>query len=184
MTRTTVPDELTDPKEQALDDVLHWIWSWRLQRERLAATTMAQSGGPDPVSSRRSFSHASYDEHVLVVAGWNVARALKQAEALFPSIRSLGQGDALRLLRNLYEHWDEQRRAFQNPPVEKARSGKEFSDQYPQGRPWSITYAAGDWLLGGVVSARAITESLVQEESEALRLEGELRKSTQDSGAA
>lgn len=113
--------------------------------------------------------------HVLVVAGWNLARAIQKAGELFPSFRiAQDKAEALRLLRHLYEHWDEQRPAFQDPAVPKERSAKRFVELFPQGRPWSITYAKDDWLLGGVVGIEAITDALVAIEEEALQIERQL----------
>ena len=175
LTRSTVDEGPVEPRGQALTDVLHWTWSWRLQADRLLASTNAQGGGDDDVAKRRSFSAASYDEHMLVVAGWNLARAVRRAEELFPSIRMTDQAKALRLLRNLYEHWDEQRVAFQSDSQPKERSAREFVESFPQGHPWSITYTQDDWLLGGVVSANAILRDLKAVEREALDLERQLR---------
>ena len=175
LTRSTVDNAPPDPAEQSLNDVLHWVWSWRAQLKRLVATTNAQGQGDGDIEVRQSFSLASYDEHVLVVAGWNLARAIQKAGELFPSFRiAQDKAEALRLLRHLYEHWDEQRPAFQDPAVPKERSAKRFVELFPQGRPWSITYAKDDWLLGGVVGIKAITDALVAIEEEALQLERQL----------
>jgi hypothetical protein len=113
---------------------------------------------------------------MLVVAGWNLARALTRCSSVLPALQiSEDKYDALRLLRNLYEHWDEQRPAFQDSAKPKQRSGKEFAELFPEGRPWSITYMREDWLLGGVVGINAITDALVGLEDAALQMEKQLR---------
>jgi hypothetical protein len=75
------------------------------------------------------------------------------------------------LLRNLYEHWDEQRPAFQDPSVPKHKSGKRLAELCPDARPWSITYAPGEWLLGGVLRLSELTAALMRLEEAALQLE-------------
>ena len=177
LTRSTVGDAPPGPKEQALNDILHWVWSWRSQLQRLASSTNAQGQGGGELKLRQSFSLASYDEHMLVVAGWNLARAIARAAEFFPSFRiAEDKLEALRHLRHLYEHWDEQREAFQSSTVAKKHSAKRFVELFPHGRPWSITYTKDDWLLGGVVGINAITDALVPIEAEALEIEKQLRK--------
>ena len=48
---------------------------------------------------------------------------------------------AIKLLRDIYEHWNEYRQAFREMHFgEKDRSGKEFVTMFPSGKPWSIIY--------------------------------------------
>ena len=149
-----------DPCE-VLNDVLHWIWSWCLQLERLVESTKLEWAGGAGSKGRRVFSRTSYDEHALIVAGGNLARALKPAAELFPELPIDAQRlKAVRLLRNLYEHWDEQRDAFRIPDVTKRRSAKDFTELFPEGRPWSISYGAEEWTLCGVLPLDALTRDL------------------------
>jgi hypothetical protein len=175
--RSTVNDKPANPREEVLSALMHWIWSWRKQVERLLASTRAQGQGDSEIERRKSFTLASYDEHILVVAGWNLARAIRRASALFPSIQiAEDRYHGLRLLRHLYEHWDKQRPAFQDPAASKEWSGKEFTERFPHGMPWSITLTGQDWLLGGVVGIKEITDSVAAIEKEALELEVQSRK--------
>ena len=115
-----------------MTDALHWIWAWRVQAERLVESTNAQGLGADQTERRRSYSRASLDEHLLIVVGWNLQRAIWAVSAFLPDAKPAeDHSDALRLLRNLYEHWDEQRAAFVMPQAVKARSAKEFTRKFP-----------------------------------------------------
>ena len=158
--------------EEVLNDLLHWIWSWRLQLRRLQETTSHQGQADSGIDLKRSFSAASYDEHMVAVVGWNLVRAVDRAGDRFPVFAIKGNaGEQLRLLRHLYEHWDEQRPSFESPGMPKQRSGKQFSELFPEGRPWSITYTGDDWLLGGVVALNSLTRELDTLEVNALQLE-------------
>ena len=158
--------------DRVLDDLLHWIWSWRVQVRRLVESTAAEGRGTDDLAHRRSFSATSYDEHILLVAGAQLVKALGIARDRFPACGDLGEtGAALTLLRNLYEHWDEQRESFADPSASKVRSGKTFVERFPQGRPWSIAYGADDWVLGGAVSIKSVMLALDRLEAVALGLE-------------
>jgi len=121
---------------------------------------------------RQASSRFSFDEHVLVVVGWNLARALARASAL--SLVSTLEGDkcqALRLLRNLYEHWDEQRDSFRPGGPPKERSAAEFADRFPAGQPWSIVFDRDDWIIGNVVRVNELTRELEGIESHLLSVE-------------
>jgi hypothetical protein len=161
LTRSTVGSEPVPPEEEALDDVLHWIWSWRLQIRRISDSFDVQGSGSTNVERRQSWSRFSFDEHVLTVTGWNLARAIKRAEALYPEIRlSEQKSEALKLLRHLYEHWDEQRTAFRSSTGPKDRSAAAFADRFPEGRPWTMVFDRNDWILGGVVRLNELTREL------------------------
>lgn len=173
LTRSTVGTEPPDP----LEDALHWIWSWRVQVTRLEATTAAQGQGATPIERRQSFSSASFDEHILAVTGWNLARALSAAAPHLPEAGVAQRTrDALRLLRNLYEHWNDQRHSFQSAGVTKNLSGAAFVTVFPDGKPWSITYVAGDWLLGGVLGIGELTRQLGPIEAAILKVQEEASK--------
>ena len=169
VTRSTVGDEPADP----LEDVLHWVWSWRTQLRRLQTSTVEQGAGDTAIDRRRSSSRASFDEHMLAVVGWNLTRALDTAQGRLPEVTvSRHTRDALRLLRNLYEHWDQQRLSFGSKTVTKTRSGAEFSTLFPEGRPWSIAFTATEWYLGGVLAIGALTRQLDTIENEILAIQG------------
>jgi hypothetical protein len=177
LTRSTVGSEPVPPEEEVLDDVLHWIWSWRLQIKRISESFNAQGSGDTDVERRRSWSRFSFDEHVLTVTGGNLVRAIRRAEALFPEIKlPEGKSEALRLLRNLYEHWDEQRPSFRSSTIPKDRSGAEFAEQFPQGWPWTMVFDKDDWFLCGVVPLNELTHELRTLEDVTLGIEARRRK--------
>lgn len=174
VTRTTVGKGKPDPEVEALGDLLHWIWSWHLQVGRLHESTRRATGSETPLESRRASSRTSYEEHMLFVAGWNLARALSRAQPYMSQAAISGEtGQALRLLRNLYEHWDEQRLVFQMDNMPKEKSAKAFAERFPEGRPWTLVFTSEDLLLGGVVGIGELSEALVPVEQEVLRLEVE-----------
>src|SRR3990172_9875865 len=102
LTRSTVGKDVPDPDEEALGDIVHWIWSWRVQVKRLIQSTKEQGSGSTPLEQRQSYSLASYDEHLLAVAGDNLRRAIALASERFPEIAvpQCASGP-VRLLRNL-----------------------------------------------------------------------------------
>ena len=170
VTRSTVGGEPSDP----LEDVLHWIWSWRTQLGRLQTSTGEQGAGDTAIDRRRSSSRASFDEHMLAVTGWNLTRALDAAQHRLPDITvAKHTRDALRLLRNLYEHWDEQRPSFGSETVTKTRSSAGFTTSFPEGTPWSIAFTATEWYLGGVLAIGGLTRQLEMIEQEILVIQAE-----------
>ena len=177
LTRSTVGGGASDPRFELTNDVLHWLWSWRVQVQRHAESTQHDGEGSSPLETRRAFSRTSYDEHVLTVVGAHLIRAIQRAEAEFREpLFDNEAATALPLLRNLYEHWDEQRSTFADPEMPKVLSGKTFTERFPQGKPWSVTYVGNDFVLGGVVPIHALTSELDAVEARVLALEDRLRK--------
>jgi hypothetical protein len=111
---------------------------------------------------------------MLAVTGWNLARALRAAEGFLPGVRlHEDHAEALRLLRHLYEHWDEQRAAFQSEEIPKQRAAAEFVERFPHGRPWAIVFEETDWILGGVVRLNDVSRALRELEAILLQREAE-----------
>lgn len=53
----------------------------------------------------------------------------------------------IRQLRNLHEHWDEQKPSFAHPSLTKDQSGKDFADRHPAERPWEFKFGSGGhWI--------------------------------------
>lgn len=151
--------------DRVVSEALHWIWSWNVQLDRLYLSTKAEwNMNQTEISSLESekiCSRTSLDEHLLLVVGRNVLRAIDclpphLADGTIPT----NTREALNLLRNIYEHWDEQRAAFENPGIPKTRSGKCFSKKYPNGILRSITYAQDDFYIGGVVGLKSFSNQL------------------------
>jgi hypothetical protein len=109
LTRTTVSDEKVDPRLKALDDLLHWAWTWEIQIARMAERMKSEGRGERTLDRRRSFSRVSSDAHLLTVIGLNLATSIKIAHDHFAEIYIDDDAhSALRLLRHIYEHWNRQ----------------------------------------------------------------------------
>lgn len=176
LTRSTVGGGAIDPRFEITNDVLHWLWSWRIQVERHAESTRHDGEGSTSLERRRAFSRTSYDEHMLTIVGAQLIKALQRAEAEFgESLFDNEAAPALKLLRNIYEHWDEQRPAFRDPAIPKVKSGKKFAERFPYGKPWSVTYVDNDLVLGGVVPIHSVTIELEDVERRILALEDRFR---------
>jgi hypothetical protein len=172
VTRSTTPDSAVSPRDEAFDDALHWIWSWNVQIRRLKESFELEWKDGAPLERRRAASQFSYDEHILTVVGWNLVRAIQRAQPFLATISlPREQAEALRLLRHLYEHWDEQRAAFRSASAPKVQSAKAFAAQFPDGKPWSMVFDKDDWILGGVVRLNDLTRVLVAMESAILAAE-------------
>jgi len=161
VTRSTTPATTPAPRDEAFEDALHWIWSWRVQIHRLQESFELEWKDGSPLERRRAASRFSYDEHILTVVGWNLARAVQRTQSFLSTI-SLPpkEAEALRLLRHLYEHWDEQREAFRSSSVPKVQAAKAFAAQFPDGKPWTMVFDKDDWILGGVVRLNDLTHVL------------------------
>jgi hypothetical protein len=105
---------------------------------------------------------------MLVVTGWNVVRAIDSAQPVLPVTVARRTREALRLLRNLYEHWDEQRESFRSTTA-KERSAAEFVQAFPEGKPYSISFTGNEWFLGGILAVGELTRQLEALEEEILK---------------
>jgi hypothetical protein len=171
VTRSTVSQEPVDPRAQAITDALHWIWSWRVQVARLredCEREWGSFGSADRLEQQKASSQFSFDEHVPAVTGWHLTRSLTRVNEHVSVPANEQRHEAFRLLRNPYEHWEEQRAAFASPRATKERSAKEFVDLFPDGAPWSLEMGADDWRLGKVVSINSLTIELLDIEARLL----------------
>jgi hypothetical protein len=179
--RSTIGSADPDPAKQALDDALFWLWSSRLQMTRLRGSFLRElpRKGVPPLASRRRFARTSYDEHSLLVAACNLDRAFARAHKIFPSLQlSASTRRALRLLRNIYEHWEEHRDAFRKSSRPKSNSGEQFLKEFPTGDPWSFTFdpKSGNIVLADVVSLKEFRSDLRKLEAKLSFLEKTLGK--------
>ena len=152
LTRSTVGNDMPDPDEQAISDTLHWIWNWQVQLERLLQSTdekwSIDHANKSGLECRKIYSRTSFDVHMLLVVGRNLLRAIDRLPkklakpAIFKDTRK-----SLILLRDIYEHSDEQRESFQNSAISKQRAGKTLSDKFPCTTPWAITYSKNGFYM-------------------------------------
>ncbi len=175
ITRGTVQD--TDSR-QTIVDALHWLWSCELQIERLAESTRIEWSGSFDTNrdARRMFSRTSLDEHLVLVVGRNLVRALEQLRKEHPDI-NLGDDveNIIRLLRNVYEHWDENIPPFKVVSKVKNRGVRALNAAYPDARPWSITYGTDGPMIGGVLALNEFVAQLEDLERALLELERQSR---------
>jgi hypothetical protein len=178
MKRSTFQKEAPDPVHQAIQDLLHWSWSTRLQLARLGRSIQREfeTWGRRPrVRSRRAFSKTSYDEHLVFVAAANLQRALDAAPRAVRSDLKLTRksGRALRLLRDVYEHWDQLRREFRNSDGPVRGAAAKLIKEFPGDDPWSFTFhlATGEIGFANVVSAKDLLRELRLLEARLLRHE-------------
>jgi hypothetical protein len=191
--RTTLEKGYVDPEWQALGDLVYWSWCCRLQAVRLRASLLAEFGAwgmGRKVASERRFSSTSYDEHAIAVAATNLDRALSQAEEYVGDWGIPSETlRALRLLRNIYEHWDELREAFRTGGQADRGAAKRLAEEFPEAEPWSIELEpGGDIKVAGLISLKALKKALRGLEARArwnqraLRREGR-HKATEQPGA-
>jgi hypothetical protein len=176
--RSTFQREAVDPTEEALNDVLHWSWSIRLQGERLISDIpleLSKWGNSPRLGVRRSSSRTSCDEHLLLVCAANLERALLKVPKRFRRDLYVTKDSrrALWLLRNIYEHWDELRRHLRAGTNDAKGTLAKLRKEFPQADPWSFTIdpANNTIILADVVDLNALTLELRRLEASVLRLE-------------
>lgn len=170
-------DAVLDPVDEAIRDILHWCWCTRLQAGRFGQSWRrafgAMSGRPRLRSQRLRYT-ASYDEHMFLVAAANLDKALSAApEAIQPTTQLAEQPRrALKLLRNIYEHWDELRRKYRSGDLD--RSAADLRREFPNADPWSSTFDAetGEVLLvADVVEVKPLLLDTRKLEAKLLRIQ-------------
>ena len=147
---------------QALGDVLMWIGASQLQIQRfLAAWVRPTSVRPNPEAWRSSLYVV--EAHLLAVTANHVVTALDAlptdvaAPSLSPEVRR-----SVELLRDIWEHWDEQRETFATEPV---RSGKLFRQEFPDESPWSFSYSNAPGRgtrVGAVLQIETLADEMEQ----------------------
>ena len=141
------PDDLT-----RIGDALHWLNAAQVQARRFEETFAADR---ERRSSRIRTDDwrgglSSVEAHFLLVTIKHLAASLDRLpEELGAPRLSHDLRTAASLLRNILEHWDEQRAAFSNPGIEKKRSGKRFNELFPEFTPWSFAWGSEGSRIGG-----------------------------------
>lgn len=181
--RSTFQSEVPDPLNEAMGDVLHWIWSTCLQIRRLRQSLRAEFqawGDGGRLQKRRAFSSTSYDEHLLFIAAANLDRAIAGAPKTIRREAQLPKSTrrALSLLRNVYEHWDELRRQYRMGTANLRGAARKLKDEFPTADPWSFSFDPrnGDIILADVVALKPLFQQLRLLEASLLRHERRLRR--------
>jgi len=183
MKRSTFQEEHPDPVEEAINDILHWSWSTRLQMHRFGQSLRAEFkawGARPQVRARRQFSSTSYDEHVLLVAAANLDRALRRAPKAVRLEAQLSESwrRALWLLRNIYEHWDQLRASYRSKGRQLRGGAQKLRAEFPKADPWSFTFdpTSGAIVMADVVPLAPLWKELRLLEARMLRLERRRKK--------
>ena len=92
------------------------------------------------------------------LSGRNLLRSLNRCKISKKSC-NISNSNAIKLLRDIYEHWDEQKEAFQEKKA-LIKSGKKFSDKYPNGKPWSIAYSPNGFVIGNILNLYELLRDL------------------------
>lgn len=178
MKRSTFGPETPDRVSEASNDILHWSWATRLQIRRLARSLRAefQAFSTDSrLEARRRFSTTTYDEHLVFVAATNLQRAIDQAPKALRSEVKRAQlpSRELRLLRNVYEHWDQLRQQLRPDATHRTGSAAKLLDEFPDADPWSFTFdpQTGEIVLADVVHLHPLAKELGRLEARLLRHE-------------
>jgi hypothetical protein len=176
--RSTFQQECPDAVEEAINDILHWSWSARLQMLRLRQSLGAELktwGARPQVHARRGSSRTSYDEHILLVAVTNLDRALQRAPKIvrFETQVSESVRRALRLLRDIYEHWDTVRAAYRATGGQLRKAALKLRTEFPEADPWSLTFdpTTGAIVIADVVPLAPLLKELRLLEARLLRFE-------------
>jgi hypothetical protein len=164
VTRSTAVEIPDRSPECLLNDAIHWAYCWQFQLGRLCNSVNDElrhfSDG-----DWRYFSRTSFDEHMLMVTGGHVVRALSRLQDHESGLSLPAEIAApLKELRDVYEHWEEQREAFRTR-TEMQRSGKKFVENNPTGKPWEVVFHKDDVVFARVVSARRVNEELAKLET-------------------
>jgi len=178
MKRSTFQEEAPDPIDEAVNDLLHWSWSTRLQLRRFGQSLRAEFkawGARPQVRARRQFSATSYDEHAFLVAAANLEGALRRAPKAVRLDAQLPESwrRALWLLRNIHEHWDDLRASYRSKGRQLRGAAQKLRDEFPKADPWSFTFdpGSGAIVMADVVPLESLWKQLRLLEARMLRLE-------------
>ena len=178
MKRSVFQLERPDRADEAINDILHWTWSTRLQMRRFGQSlrTEFKAWGTRPqVRARRQFSGTTYDAHILLVAAAHLDRALRRAPKAVVAEAQVSDKwrRALWLLRNIHEHWDELRATYRAKGRALRGSALRLREEFPKADPWSFTFdpTSGAIVIADVVPLADLWKELRFLEARMLRLE-------------
>ena len=171
----------------AREDLKHRLWTARASIERFLALQHAQimsirAMPPGPVGytidqQRLNSQTSSAVDSVLNDAN-NLSRALRSRH-LPPTLRGRTLGDLaepIRHVRNLLEHWDENRVFWETaspvPAGQKYASARWYKQHFPDKTPWSSGWSNVDGaVIGGIIPLRRLVQILDELDS-ALQISG------------
>lgn len=181
--RSTFSREAPDPIDEALDGVLQWSRSIRMQSERLSKDmaveiSLLKDGGR---TFRRASSVTSCDEHLLLVCAANLHRALEKVpnRARRQLVLPKRPVRALWLLRNIYEHWDGLRSHLRAGTDDPKGTLKKIRAEFPAADPFSFVFdgTLNEICIADVVELKPFVQDLRRLEAKVLHLQRALLKS-------
>ena len=156
-------------------------WSWTLKHDivkfkEFLATAMSIEPDADgwTIQQERFFSNQSTQEHGLLVDGCNFFKAANNLGATTsPHIE-----DKIKHLRNIHEHWEDNRKYFTGEETDFSRarySVKWFKSNFPDANPYSRGWSnAIGYDIGGVLNPDellreiALVENVIRQKYEEL----------------
>ncbi len=177
MKRSTFDPAVPDPIDESIGDLLHWCWATRRQLDRFVASIHKEFehwGSSRRLKSRRGVAATSFDEHLVYIAAGNLHRALERMPR--PVRRAISvptvPGRALRLLRDVYEHWDQLRRQYRTAGGQ-AGAAERLQDEFPGAEPWTFTFnpQTDEVILANVIHVTPLIADLRTLEARVLRFQ-------------
>lgn len=165
--RATVGEGDPEPRLDRLLDLLRWTWGCRMQVRRLKKSLHADWFGANSLTRLEKTKRvciSEFDEHLLAVAIGNLAKAQGMARRYYKHLSfSKELLQSLTCLRDVYEHWEQHRRAYRGKERPKTKAAYDLAKRFPEAQPWTVDFdwENGDFVLAGLVSIK--------------RLEGELK---------
>lgn len=128
----------------ALSDAHRWVWAALRQIERFVIALHEDSPrlpGLPPTPQQQRLRWLVYSDAELLL---NAANHVLTALSRVSDGPRLSDDLARKILhlRNIHEHWDEQRAAFAHRDLPKVRSGKKFAELFPEDVPWRYGFGA------------------------------------------
>lgn len=152
-------------------EALHWLHAAQVQARRFLVAFADQR----PKRTQRigasdwRLGFYSTEAHLLIVTMQNL---ITSWDRLPDTITAPQVSDQIRtatsLLRNILEHWDEQKASFSNPAIQKERSGKLFAELFPAFSAWSFGWSNNPGQgsrIGGALHVEAALQEMANLES-------------------
>ena len=153
-----------------VSDAKHWSWTLKHDivkfKENLgAAMSMEPSNNGWTIQQERFFSNQSAQEHSLLIDAGNFFKAAHNLQA--PTTTDIE--DRVRHLRNIHEHWEDNRKYFtgEENDLSRARASvKWFKINFPQANPCSRGWSnATGYDIGGILNLDNILREIASVEN-------------------
>lgn len=155
---------------ERLGDVLHWLNGAQVQAQRfLVAWTRDHRLTARDRMTEDGWRGGGYqfEAHLLLVALNHVVTALDRVPLAVCSERlSSDTRDAVTVLRDVLEHWEQHRGSFSNAGHAKVRAAKRYEELFPSSSPWTFRFGAADGVtIHGALNINRALEDLARIEA-------------------